>query len=213
MNGEKPGWPKLISIERAQRTPVHPLPRTPVDFSRLFLVLGRYAIFFAAGLLLLAGYLGWGVKNKLDSWVHTKATVVSSEVYSRQARLYSGSRPSTQSTVYGFRCMAEFTIGPAPRYAQLDLGYQTGSQSGMQQWRNRYPSGSQIEIAYDPANPSRARFAGEIGAAYATPLLIARMGLWALALSVVLLMISRKIKRPGPEDSAFNPNKPLPITS
>jgi hypothetical protein len=212
MDREKLDWQKIISVARTQRTPFRPAPRKPVDFSRLFLVLGRNVLLIAAGLLLLAGYLGWRVKQELDSWVHTQATVVSSEVYSREARFYAGSKPSTQSTVYGFRCMTEFVIGGVPHFAQLDLGYQTGSEAGMRHWRNRYPAGSQIEIAYDPSNPERGRFAGEIGAAYATALLAARWGLWAVALSLGLLTISRKIKRPGPEDSAFNPDGPLPAT-
>jgi hypothetical protein len=149
--------------------PLTPHQKAQAAFSAVLKLgaIGCAIIIFA--LLILSGLIAYRIHDILATWPHTPAQVQSGQIYAKQISIYNRHQPYSTSTVYGFRCTVSYSVASHPYESQADIGYQKGDTVEMTEWRNRIPPGTQIEIAYNPAQPATIRFAGPFTTAYAPP--------------------------------------------
>jgi hypothetical protein len=96
--------------------------------------------------------------------------------------------------VYGFRCNVTYSVGAQPYQAQADIGYQNGNRAALQPWTSRIHAGDRISIAYNPADPTHVRFAGDSTIAYAAPLMTLRFAAWLIGAAALMIFISRRLR-------------------
>jgi Protein of unknown function (DUF3592) len=159
---------------------------------------GFFALVCAVGLLLLSGYLALRVHEQLGSWPRAHAQVLSSEIYEKELRTSSADGIPARSTVYGYRWIVSFEVGSRAYQAPIDIGYQQGNRGDMREWLLRYPDGTQITIAYDPANPAHTRLAEDFRSAYAPVVATLRLCAWFLGGGILTIFISRRLQVPQP---------------
>jgi hypothetical protein len=172
-------------------------PRAPwkVRAPRIVKGLGLMLLVFA-----LAAALGCGVNllsryHTLQSWPRTQAQVLSSEIYSRRY-WSSGSRGRTAGwyTDYGFHCTVQYSVLGQQYNSVADLGIKAGFRGSLDQWPSRFPSGTNVFIAYNPADPSSVILAGDFRTAYAP----AFLGFWLvgifLSAGAILLVTSKTLQ-------------------
>jgi hypothetical protein len=152
-------------------------------------------------LLIFTAWFIYRLHDTLTTWPHAQAQVLSTEIYSQLVDLNLPNRQSPRSTVYGFRSQVSYSIDSQTYVSQADIGYQRGDRSEMSSWYTRIQPGDRVEIAYSPSDPTHIRFAGDFSTAYAPALLLLRWIVWLTAIGGLMLVVSRKLRLPIPEDS------------
>jgi hypothetical protein len=155
---------------------------------------GFFSVVCALGLLLLSGYLALRIYEQLDSWPRAHAQVLSSEIYEKELRTSAADGIPTRSTVYGCRWHVSFVVGERTYESPVDIGYQKGNRLDMLDWLTRYPDGTHLNIAYDPANPGHARLAEGFLSSYAPVLLTLKFCGESLAAGIALTFIARRLQ-------------------
>jgi hypothetical protein len=155
---------------------------------------GFFALVCAVGLLLLSGYLALGIPEQLGSWPRAHAQVLSSEIYEKELKPSAADGIPTRSTVYGYRWIVSFAVGSRAYQAPVDIGYQKGDRADMLEGLVRYPDGTQITIAYDPANPTHTRLAEDFRSSYAPVVATLRLCAWFLGGGILTILIARPLQ-------------------
>jgi hypothetical protein len=162
-----------LSVERAQATSHGATLRARAPFALKF-----FACMFTIAALLSAPGLGfrtWMRYDMLRSRLRTDAQVLSSELYSEKywAR---GTRAASGGwrTHYGFRCALKYSVDGREYQSLADLGVKSNFRSSVEKWPSRLSPGTEVVVAYDPADPAQVILAGDFQMAYA-PLLF---GYW-----------------------------------
>lgn len=178
--------------------PLTPEQKTRSTIAGLLWLLSRICAVFTVLLLLVSVVFTSVIFIALTSSPHTEAQVLSAETYSKDFDGGSTESGPVRSTVYGFRCTVSYYIDSHSYQSQADIGYQTGNERAMAAWQNRIRAGDEIEIAYDPTNPTHIRFAGDFTISYAPALVLLRLILWLAAVGVLAHVISQKLRPPTP---------------
>jgi hypothetical protein len=152
-------------------------------------------------LLILTTLIAYRLHHILTTWPHTQAEVQTSEIYSQTIDTYRRHQPYATNIVYGFRCTVAYSVASHPYASQADIGYQKGNTIEMTEWHDRIPPGSNIEIAYNPADPTTIHFAAPFPTAYAPALLLVNYIAGLTALGALMLVVSRKLRLPPPIDN------------
>jgi hypothetical protein len=155
---------------------------------------GFFSVVCAVGLLLLSGYLARRIYEQLGSWPHAHAQVLSSEIYEKELKTSAANGIPTRSTVYGYRWIVSFVVGSHTYQAPVDIGYQKGDRADMREWLVRYPDGTQITIAYEPANPTHTRLAEDFRSSYAPVVATLRLCAWFLGGGILTILIARHLQ-------------------
>jgi hypothetical protein len=87
-----------------------------------------------------------------------------------------------------------FAIGSRTYQAPVDIGYQKGDRADMLEWLERYPNGTHITIAYDPANPAHARLAQDFRSSYAPVFPTLRFCAGLLGAGIAMILIARRLQ-------------------
>jgi len=183
-----------LDFERAQSNPLggRPSIRSP----RLLQFFGFFLTTVALGALMVSGLMALTQYNLLSSWARTQARIVSSEVYS--TRYWANGARSTVGywhTSYGFRCVVEYTVHGRRYESATDLGLRTTGIGAVERWPERLPPGTSVVVAYDPADPTQVRLAGDYRMTYAKALIGMPTEPWMLLGGVTLLLISQRLLR------------------
>jgi hypothetical protein len=162
-----------------------------------------FALKFFAGMFTIAallsalglGFRTWMRYEMLRSRSRTGAQVLSSELYSEKfwAR---GTRAASGGwrTHYGFRCALKYSVDGREYQSLADLGFKSDFRGSLKKWPARLSPGTEVVVAYDPADPTQVILAGDFQMAYA-PLLF---GYWLTAIflfaGVSLWIVSKRFQ-------------------
>jgi hypothetical protein len=183
-----------FDFERAQSNPLGGRPS--IRGPRLLQFFGFFLTTAALGALVVSGLMALTQYNLLSSWARAQARIVSSELYSTQ--YWANGARSTMGywhTSYGFRCIVEYTANGRRYESTADLGLRTTGVGAVARWPERLPPGTSVVVAYDPADPTQVRLAGDYRMTYAKALIGMPMEPWMLLAGVTLLSISRRLLR------------------
>jgi Protein of unknown function (DUF3592) len=208
-----------LSIERRHKfeapTPI-PSPRRTAKavVSATMIFLGFGGIFFGSLLTPLTLYSGYKTYDALHTWPRADAEIKACEVYSELVAATNGPESSTTSSrVYGFRCTvrysadsisarstslpdpAETTSTGTRNYQSVaDIGYQSSNRGNLARWSERFYEGRHTTIIYQPSDPTRIRFAGDLDAAYTGPIRAVLIAAGLLFVSLLIFILGRKLR-------------------
>jgi len=202
-----------ISAEVRPVLEPEPLTQKQRDRARFSLQLrfgGFLAALAAAGMLMASAHTAYQVHKTLDSWPRAQAEVQRCEIYPKIVHM-AGPRSTGPSRLYGFRCNVAYPVGSSIYKSQADLGYLEGRGNAMRPLLDRIHPGDRITIAYDPAAPSRVRFAGDFTLTYAASLLMLRVEACLVAVAIAMTLISKRLRQLSPRSASaeFPPAFPL----
>jgi hypothetical protein len=137
-------------------------------------------------------YLGW---------------ILSTEIYS--TRYWSNGGRSTSAgwrINYGFHCTLQYSVNGQQYESLADLGVKTQFRSSLEQWPPRLPSGTDVVVAYNPADPAEVVLAGNYRMAYAPAFTGFWPSAWCLLVGVSLMIASRKLRSSSEELPSMSNN-------
>jgi hypothetical protein len=175
--------------------------------------LGFGGMFVGTVLVALTLYSSYRTYAALHTWPRADAEIKACELYSKLVTTANGPEGSTTSSVvYGFRCTVGYSAAPSPagptslphlaettsanmrNYQSVaDIGYQSSNRHDLARWSERFYEGSHTTIIYQPTDPTRIRFAGDLDAAYAAPVRAVVIAAGLLLVSLLIFTLGRKL--------------------
>jgi Protein of unknown function (DUF3592) len=160
----------------------------------------------------LLGALGLGLRTWmryeiLHPWPRTTARILSTEIYSTSYWSNGGRSTSAGWRIsYGFHCTLQYSVNGQQYESLADLGVRTQFHSSLEQWPPRLPSGTDVVVAYNPADPAEVVLAGTYRMAYAPAFTGFWPSAWCLLVGVSLMIASRKLRSSSEELPSMSNN-------